>query len=240
MKHAKFVSSRPGRTHQAATLAQPSGPLINDIPKRILPLVPRAIVRPDGPLSRSIRASSAQDDQRDRCVGDGRLTESTPGRRRFLTGRFAELDSSVIRPPGAAAGFEERCTGCADCVRACPEAILVMEGDGRPVVDFMQGACIFCGDCAEACRSGALVPSLLPDWPWRAKVGNGCLSMQGITCRACEDACEARAIRFRLATGGRSRPILDMDQCSGCGACASACPTQVISFERQEPATPRD
>lgn len=142
-----------------------------------------------------------------------------------------------MRPPGAAPGFDDLCTTCGDCAAACPEAIIVNDADRRPVVDFNAGACTFCGTCADACESGALEPALIPDWPWRARIGDSCLSVQGITCRACEDVCDPRAIRFRLATGGRSFPELDLDQCTGCGACATACPAGAVSFSPSHPGT---
>lgn len=77
----------------------------------------------------------------------------------------------------------------------------------------------------------------MPDWPWTATITDTCLSLGGISCRACEDACEPRAIRFRLMTGGRAAPTLDPEQCTGCGECAFTCPTGAVSFEQRDPVT---
>ena len=33
-------------------------------------------------------------------------------------------------------------------------------------------------------------------------------------CRTCEDVCEPRAIRFKLALGGKSEPLVEFDQCT--------------------------
>ena len=53
---------------------------------------------------------------------------------------------------------------------------------------------------------------------------NDCLGMQGLRCRACAEACQAGAIRFRGFAGGYARPQLDLAICDGCGACLEACP----------------
>ena len=54
---------------------------------------------------------------------------------------------------------------------------------------------------------------------------------EGITCRACGDACDTRAIRFQLQTAGRATPRLDPSLCSGCGSCIATCPIQVIQIQ---------
>jgi ferredoxin-type protein NapF len=68
-------------------------------------------------------------------------------------------------------------------------------------------------------------------------ITNSCLSLNGISCRACEDACDPRAIRFRLMTGGRATPVLDEALCTGCGECAYTCPAGAVAFEKAEPIT---
>ncbi|MBN7784216.1 ferredoxin-type protein NapF [Ponticoccus gilvus] len=158
-------------------------------------------------------------------------------RRSVLRGRLSRTDPERLRPPGAQGDFARLCTGCGDCARACPEGIVIRHSSGEPVLDFTKGACTFCNACAEACETGALIPAPASDWPWRAVITDSCLSLNGIACRACEDACDARAIRFRLMTAGRAAPVLDADQCTGCGECAFTCPAGAVSFEARTPAT---
>ncbi|MGP3698270.1 ferredoxin-type protein NapF [Rhodobacter sp. NSM] len=157
---------------------------------------------------------------------------STATRRALLTGHLSEMPHP--RPPGAVAtqAFADDCTGCGDCARACPQGIILRDREGLPVVDMRAGACTFCRDCTRACPTGALAPA--EPWNWRAEVGAGCLDMAGIPCRACEDFCDRAAIRFRPQLGGRARPIIDPETCTGCGACIAPCPEQVIHLTRKE------
>jgi len=168
---------------------------------------------------------------------------SKHSRRNFLRGQLSRPEPPPLRPPGAQrTRFSQLCTGCGDCLPACPEAIILRaqgpSDTSMPLVDFSQGACTFCGACAEACQTDALQADAVPEWPWKAIVKDGCLSLQGISCRACEDACAPRAITFRPMIGGRARPDLDQAQCIGCGACASVCPSGAIAFEL--PDTPEE
>lgn len=47
--------------------------------------------------------------------------------------------------------FEERCIGCGECKRACPQKMSSRSGRTESPID----SCIFCGACARACPSGA-------------------------------------------------------------------------------------
>ena len=154
-------------------------------------------------------------------------------RRAFLRGKVLRPDRSALRPPGAVGdAFYDLCHDCDACVRACPEGIIAMGADGWPALRFDTGHCIFCQDCANACPTGALDADQVSDWPWRATFAATCLSMNGTSCRMCQDACDADALRFRLLLGGRSEPVLNTETCTGCGACATACPVSAVSFER--------
>ena len=76
-----------------------------------------------------------------------------------------------------------------------------------------------------------------PDLPWKAAVSEACLAQSGVQCRACEDFCEPRALRFRLALGGRATPQIDLETCTGCGACVEPCPSGAISLFQPPPQT---
>ncbi len=139
------------------------------------------------------------------------------------------------RPPWAVpeAEFTRLCTRCDRCIQACWSEILVRGSGGFPEVRFDQAGCDFCGECLKACDRGALsapVPAPSLAWPWKARIEPHCLSLRGIVCRACGDACDAEAIRFHLQTGGRAEPEVDEAACNGCGECFAVCPEHAISL----------
>ncbi len=160
-------------------------------------------------------------------------------RRSFFRGDFGSRKPAPIRPPWSLdeTAFLEVCTGCDDCRQACPERIIIRGAGAYPEIDFSHGECTFCTACAEACRTDALSVKdnhTLAPWTLRARIGDACLSTQGVTCRVCGDRCDARAIRFELAVGGIARPIIDKTACTGCGACIAPCPVGTVEIVQSE------
>ena len=152
-------------------------------------------------------------------------------RRDFLRGASSASDPLAMRPPGVQqVVFEKLCRDCSACSAACPEQIITFDSQARPVLDLSKAHCTFCGACADVCPTGALMPDAVTNWPWRAQVQDSCLSMTGVACRMCQDSCEASAIRFKLETKGCATPVIDLQSCTGCGACSSVCPTRSIAF----------
>lgn len=150
-------------------------------------------------------------------------------RRTLLRGRLR--GEPVLRPPWAIdeSPFSDACTGCGDCVRACPEAVLVQAAGGLPMFDPRRGECSFCGDCAGACDAQLFRPVEQRPWALRALVGQECLATQGVVCFSCRDACPTAAIRFAPS---RTMPVPEVlsDRCTGCGACIAGCPAGALSL----------
>jgi NAD-dependent dihydropyrimidine dehydrogenase PreA subunit len=49
----------------------------------------------------------------------------------------------------------ESCTGCGECVTACPAGALALR-DGRAAIAHPED-CQYCGNCEELCPEGAVV-----------------------------------------------------------------------------------
>ena len=156
----------------------------------------------------------------------------SPSRRALLFGRRpAEPLPIAFRPPWAKPEpeFLAACTHCDACVRACPERVLIRGADGLPRFEAHAGECTFCGDCVTACDSGAFEPARDPPWTLVAQVAATCLSAQGVVCASCRDACPASAIR--VSPGARGAATVDLEACTGCGACVAPCPVDAITLQ---------
>ncbi|TAA47184.1 ferredoxin-type protein NapF [Corallincola spongiicola] len=152
--------------------------------------------------------------------------------------RQSERLSQPLRPPWGQAEhlFTDLCTRCSDCLDACPTGLIKIGSGGFPEVDFSAAECTFCGDCVDACQTDAL--SRQEDqqaWDYRAEVQeDSCLSLQGVFCRSCSDPCDSRAITFRLHVGGKAQPEIDLQACTGCGACVAPCPASAIVIKPED------
>lgn len=151
----------------------------------------------------------------------------------LIRGRFAP-PPDVFRPPYAIAelDFRTSCDRCGQCADVCPTGVIGRDEDRFPMLRFGKAACTFCGECANACKTGALDSVAAREWDVLADIQNTCLSLNAITCRTCEEACEADAIRFRLMTAGRAEPRVNNEKCTGCGQCAFVCPSLSIRMTR--------
>ncbi|MBL8516930.1 MAG: ferredoxin-type protein NapF [Betaproteobacteria bacterium] len=157
-----------------------------------------------------------------------------PSRRSFLRGR-ARPPRPAPRPPWALApdaAFLQACTRCGDCVDICPQKVLVVGDGGFPEIRFEFAGCTLCGECERACAPCALDSGRQPQaFKVRIRVAEGCLHEQGVECRLCGDACDARALRFRPRVGGLALLEADREACTGCGACLSLCPPRVLKLD---------
>ncbi len=153
-------------------------------------------------------------------------------RRAFLT-RFKASAEEVapIRPPWSnETRIEEKCTGCAKCISACPEGILFSH-DNRPYLKPGVGECTFCEKCAQACDEEVFDLSATP-WNLTANLDEAkCLLADGVSCQTCTDICEPRALRFDMRVRPAGKIILETEACTGCSACLTTCPTQAISLK---------
>ena len=120
-----------------------------------------------------------------------------------------------LRPPGALeeVRFLESCTGCGECVEACPhDSIRVLEdhhdsgGSERretPVIYPDEQPCYLCEDfpCIAACEPEALRPvGGLQDVDMGIAVVSQRICTAGQGCNACVPQCPTRAIAMDFAS----------------------------------------
>ena len=159
---------------------------------------------------------------------------TTISRMQFLRGDFSG-HGAPLRPPWALdeETFTRLCTRCNDCIETCPTGLLKKGRGGFPQLEFSHGECLFCGDCATSCKPGALKKnSGAPPWTLFAAIDpDVCIAWKGVECRSCFDPCEAHAIQLSPQLGGVSIPTIEIELCSGCGACFAVCPVSAVGIQ---------
>ncbi|MEZ4742949.1 MAG: 4Fe-4S dicluster domain-containing protein [Bdellovibrionota bacterium] len=148
------------------------------------------------------------------------------GKRRFL------------RPPGALpeSDFLRQCIGCFKCATACPNDCIEMasfewgaSNVHTPVINPRSRGCILCMRCTEVCPTGALkeISRDMDVVKREVKMGtasvdtNLCYSYFGRTCGVCYRACPLPGKAMKI--GLYEQPIVDPEQCVGCGLCEQSC-----------------
>lgn len=151
----------------------------------------------------------------------------------------------LLRPPGA--GSEEqflaRCSGCGDCIAACPANALVEVEDPRlpggrsPVLRPWDQACVWCDEfpCIAACEPAALIPANGLAIGVASIDKSRCFAWAGQPCDYCYDRCPFPGTALTLEGGRIGVPVVHDDACVGCGMCEYICLTTpaAIRVQRQ-------
>lgn len=153
-------------------------------------------------------------------------------RRQLIQGKLSSYPDES-HPPWAiaAAQFTEQCTRCDSCVTICPQQIIKHNKAGFPVIDFSDAGCTFCAKCVDSCENNSLsVMAYIGTQPWslKATISQSCVNFHGGVCRICADACESNAISFCVSDIASAMPVIDLDNCTGCGQCYRHCPKKAI------------
>ncbi|GAJ70326.1 LOW QUALITY PROTEIN: ferredoxin-type protein NapF [Vibrio sp. JCM 18904] len=126
--------------------------------------------------------------------------------------------------------FTDDCTRCGKCIEACETKIITKSDGGFPSVDFSIDECTFCYQCANAC----------PEPPFLARNRTTLASKSKYQRLLSKTKCRMPKLwggyvrpdgnSVQIRTGGKvAQPNLDLDECNGCGACVSVCPTSSIN-----------
>jgi MauM/NapG family ferredoxin protein len=156
----------------------------------------------------------------------------------------------LIRPPGALPEkqFLQKCVKCGECMKVCPTNAIQPalteagpEGIWTPMLNMEIGYCdYYCSLCTQVCPTGA-IKELTIEEKNQLKIGtawvnrNRCIPWKfGDPCIVCEEHCPVspKAIKFLKIEVQRPdgvvktplAPVIDLDQCTGCGICENKCP----------------
>lgn len=141
----------------------------------------------------------------------------------------SDQDAHRIAPPWTSRQrLAENCTGCGDCVDACPEEIISIGSDGLPALSFSETGCTFCRLCAMACEEPVFASFDTRPFPHRISVSEGCLSKSGVACQSCADVCPSGALKYDLSIRPVGGVVLKSADCTGCGMCQSVCPASAL------------
>ncbi|HMV40967.1 MAG TPA: 4Fe-4S dicluster domain-containing protein [Leptospiraceae bacterium] len=141
-------------------------------------------------------------------------------------------------PPGAITDkerFQKTCTGCGDCIQACPYNALFPVYDSKkkknfPHLDPNANPCLMCFDfpCINSCNYKALKPLKKDTKPKFGKakvVADRCInhSKDELVCDVCKNVCPIENV---ITYQKNFLPKFSKD-CTGCGICVQSCPPVV-------------
>ena len=191
------------------TLCAPGG---NEVIAKISALLGRAVVAKDAEVAR-LSCFGKPEFCAPRCDYQGIQTcraanLQNGGQKKCLYGCLGFGDCVSVCPFGAMSMVdglpfidEEKCTGCAICVRECPKKLLTLQNKKRQV--YLHCASKEFGKVVkEACTVGC----------------NGC--------SLCARKCPEKAL-----TMVDNLPIWDWSKCTQCGLCAKVCPSRIIFLD---------
>lgn len=163
-----------------------------------------------------------------------------------LIDKEAPQRKTPIVPPGALGlrHMANHCTGCQLCVAACPNGVLrpstALRTLMQPESSYERGYCRpECTRCSEVCPAGAIQPISVAEKS-AIQVGHAvwirtnCVPLtDGVACGNCARHCPAGAILMVPSDPERPDslkiPAVNVERCTGCGACENLCPARPFS-----------
>jgi ferredoxin-type protein NapF len=188
-----------------------------------------------------------------------RVTENYSQGRRYFLATGAGLTAGLLipkqlnhskepyfRPPASVRNdkFNTLCIRCGNCIKSCPTGIIVHRINNNdllsfmtPEVQFESGYCLEdCNLCSRVCPTGSIT---LFSTEAKSQIIMGkaeiilhnCLLLHNTECNKCKVSCRYEAITIKPEGDlPQAVPVLELERCVGCGACAVICPPRTISM----------
>lgn len=158
------------------------------------------------------------------------------GRRNFFRSivrharESGSIPRSVPRPPTALEEkeFIQACTGCGECVSACPTAIIIVKNQ-LAELDLELSFCSHCHQCSDVCPTTALSHSE-SDCCVRPTITSNCNPQTAFYCAECQHSCPVNAITVHK----NKKPNIELELCNGCNSCQYHCPISAITTSIQK------
>lgn len=163
-------------------------------------------------------------------------------RRGFFTGSFftregrEQVKKQLTRngpvPPGLARSISaDNCLNCeGNCAKICPQEIISLHAENhdlknQPFLNFKFNNCTFCYDCNRACPVFTVDKEHTKGELGKAELNTqSCYAWLDIICMSCMNVCPDKLIKFSK----KRKPSIQLDSCTGCGACIRICPATAI------------
>jgi ferredoxin-type protein NapG len=146
--------------------------------------------------------------------------------------------ASFVRPPGSCDEdrFLSLCQKCGECVKSCPTGVLDRVSQLHPLIfetpymNFENNYCEKCYACIDACPNGALSRENIKRCSLVAVLKKDrCVAYQDVFCQSCYWSCPKMDRAIKLVDF--SYPEFISSECTGCGRCINACPTNPKAIE---------
>ncbi len=147
------------------------------------------------------------------------------------------FDAIKVEDDGLPEVNEDKCTGCGNCVKACPRNVLELvavnkkvkiycnsHDKGAAVKKVCSAGCISCGKCERVCPVNAVV----------VKDNLAVIDFEKcIGCGLCVTVCPQNVIH-EIDKADKPKASILEEPCVGCGKCKKICPVNAISGELKE------
>lgn len=102
-------------------------------------------------------------------------------KKRFLINRKTIKNLQLLPWIKEQSQFIQECERCNQCIKICPQQIIIQGSGGFPYVDFKLGECTFCYQCADICPQSLFKSKDEKPWSQSIEIQKSCLAYPSAT-----------------------------------------------------------